>query len=365
MKRNVFSLAVMVCTFALLQLTVSEASAYSASVDKTTLTEGECLTLSWSGFGDTTNLAVYKGSTFWTYANTNAPYAGTQQICTSGWEYRNDYKIRVELKSNTTIYVYSQIFAVLGPKPYLFDFIINGGASSTTSQTVSLQFNFITANPTHYMASENSNFSGASWVLYSTSTVNFTLSSSPEMKFVYFKLKNDWGESNSKWDNISYDPILYNYISGYVKDASGQGIENVTLGGFPNGSATTIGSGYSIKNGVISTSSFTVTPNKSGYTFDPSSRSYSNLPNNLNNQNFTAIPTESYYWYTGSWSACTDICGGGQKTRTVECRRSSDQQVMSDSYCSGSKPDEVSTDCDLGPSRLINPTMNGEEYTSP
>lgn len=343
----------------------TEASAYSASIDETELIQGECLTFTWSGFGDTCNIIVYKGNNFWTYANTNASYQGTQEICTSGWEIRDDYKIRVELKTNTTIYLYSQTFEVMGPKPYLMDFLIDGGASSTDSQNVFLQFNYVTADPTHYMASEYSNFSGATWLTYTGSNVvNFTLSDgSTGTRFVFFKLKNASGESNVRMGNISYQPLLYYKVSGYIRDSSNQSVGVVTISGFPNGDVNTDVNGYYYVDQIISTWTGTITPSKAGYTFSPSQRTFSGLSSDVT-QNFTAIPNVSYSWQTGDWGACNDTCSGGIKRRTVQCV-DSNGQVVSDSYCTETKPDTESDDCpELGPSRLNN-DMGTETYVAP
>ena len=138
MKRNFWSSAVVLSMFFVLffAFTTSSAYAYSASVSSTQITQGGCTTLSWSGFGDTCEIWVYKGTTQWVDANLNAPYQGTQNICTSGWEIRNDYKIRVQLKSNPTIYVYTQTFEVRGLVPQVMDMYLNGGAASTEDEIV-------------------------------------------------------------------------------------------------------------------------------------------------------------------------------------------------------------------------------------
>ena len=84
------------------------------------------------------------------------------------------------------------LLAPLQP-PTITSFSINNGAASTTSQTVTLN-NTATENPTFYMASEDSNFTGASWISYSSSP-QFTLSSGGGTKTVYFKVINPAGTS--------------------------------------------------------------------------------------------------------------------------------------------------------------------------
>jgi cytochrome c oxidase assembly protein Cox11 len=78
---------------------------------------------------------------------------------------------------------------------------INDGASSTGSKTVILN-NLATNKPTHYMASESSNFDGARWTFYSVKP-RFTLSSGAGAKTVYFKLKSKEGESSVASDTIA------------------------------------------------------------------------------------------------------------------------------------------------------------------
>jgi hypothetical protein len=84
--------------------------------------------------------------------------------------------------------------------PVVTQFAINAGAATTESRTVTLN-NTTTNAPTQYMASESSAFTGATWQTYSTSP-QFTLSAGEGQKIVYFKTKNDAGESNIVSDSI-------------------------------------------------------------------------------------------------------------------------------------------------------------------
>ncbi len=77
--------------------------------------------------------------------------------------------------------------------PAVTTFNLNSGATTTTSQTVTLN-NTATKTPTHYMASERADFQGASWFPYATAP-SFTLSPGSGSKVVYFKVKNATGES--------------------------------------------------------------------------------------------------------------------------------------------------------------------------
>jgi len=89
------------------------------------------------------------------------------------------------------------------PIPVINWMSINNGDDTTTSSTVTLH-NSCSNDPTHYKASENPTFSGASWYTYS-SAPSFTLSSGFGEKTVYFKVKNDAGESKYMYqDDIEY-----------------------------------------------------------------------------------------------------------------------------------------------------------------
>jgi hypothetical protein len=78
--------------------------------------------------------------------------------------------------------------------PVVTSLKINAGAASTANSTVTLN-NTASNSPTHYMASEDSGFGGASWLPYSTAP-KFTLSAGSGPKVVYFRVKNIIGESS-------------------------------------------------------------------------------------------------------------------------------------------------------------------------
>ncbi|HOZ47445.1 MAG TPA: SUMF1/EgtB/PvdO family nonheme iron enzyme, partial [Candidatus Hydrogenedentes bacterium] len=87
------------------------------------------------------------------------------------------------------------------PIPVVGSLAINGGAATTADPEVTLD-NTATENPTEYMASESSDFSGASWQAYDTAPT-FTLSSGEGgTKTVYFKVRNAGGESAPVSDTI-------------------------------------------------------------------------------------------------------------------------------------------------------------------
>ena len=84
--------------------------------------------------------------------------------------------------------------------PSVTSFKINIGNSSTATELVTLN-NTASNFPTHYMVSEASDFSGASWQPYTT-TPKFTLSSDFGTKTIYFKVKNAFDESAVVSDTI-------------------------------------------------------------------------------------------------------------------------------------------------------------------
>ncbi len=119
--------------------------------------------------------------------------------------------------------------------PFVSNFSINNDANETTSRTVTLNNN-CTGNPTQYVASESSDFSGASWQAYA-SAPSFTLSTGNGTKTVYFKVKNTDGESASSSDTISLNE--------------------------PAAPSPPIVSSFAINNGAGETTSRTVTLNNS------------------------------------------------------------------------------------------------------
>ncbi len=95
-----------------------------------------------------------------------------------------------------------------------------------------------------------------------------------------------------------YDPVIPEpgTISGYVRDSSGSGISGITMNGWPGTDPVTGSSGY--YGGTISNGwSGSITPSKTGYTFSPPSKSYTNITSNKSNENYigdstTSIPPE-------------------------------------------------------------------------
>ena len=101
-------------------VTASPLMAASVTVSPNAVVKGGVVVrVNWSGFSGNVNVAVYKGSGFWVHAVTNAAGTGYQDLDTTGWELRSDYRVKIELRSNTSIYQYSSYFSVSDPKLWL------------------------------------------------------------------------------------------------------------------------------------------------------------------------------------------------------------------------------------------------------
>jgi len=101
------------------------------------------------------------------------------------------YRIVASNSAGTTYGSWMSFRTALTTTPTVTYFKINNDAASTTSRTVTLN-NTATGNPTQYIASESSTFSGATWQPYSTAP-SFTLSPGNGTKTVYFKVRNSAG----------------------------------------------------------------------------------------------------------------------------------------------------------------------------
>lgn len=88
--------------------------------------------------------------------------------------------------------------------PTLDSVIINNGDATTKNKVVSIKITYSGTGATHYMVSENSDFSGASWIAYS-SEFSYTLSDGFDEKTVYVKLKNPYGDSSVMSSKITYE----------------------------------------------------------------------------------------------------------------------------------------------------------------
>jgi hypothetical protein len=89
----------------------------------------------------------------------------------------------------------------------LTGFSLNNGDGIAVFRTVDLTYTLSGGAPTHFMASEKQDFSGASWKAYDPSALNYTFASDEAgTKTVYTKLKNSRGETEVRSDDIYYKP---------------------------------------------------------------------------------------------------------------------------------------------------------------
>ncbi|MBU1545115.1 MAG: T9SS type A sorting domain-containing protein, partial [Proteobacteria bacterium] len=79
-------------------------------------------------------------------------------------------------------------------------------------------------------------------------------------------------------------------ISGYVRDGSSNPISDVTITFSNSGGATTTNSSGYYEKTVTSGWSGTATPSKTGWTFSPTNRPYTNVTTDQTNQNYTGTP---------------------------------------------------------------------------
>ncbi len=102
--------------FLAVMLSADSALAQSVSVSTNAVEEGQTVVTSWSGFPGNVNVEVWKGNQKWVDANTNVSGSGSQNLVTTAWEIRGDYRVKIVLRSNTSINAYSSYFSVSDPQ---------------------------------------------------------------------------------------------------------------------------------------------------------------------------------------------------------------------------------------------------------
>ena len=131
------------------------------------------------------------------------------------------------MDTNVIAYTYGEngagphaVTGVSGLLPVVGTFVINNGNAETSSNFVSLTL-ATSGDPTHYMASEDPNFTGEPWLSH-VENPSFLLSAGFGKKNLYFKVKNPAGESTVKSDTILFnlDPEDEN------RDNDGDGLTN-------------------------------------------------------------------------------------------------------------------------------------------
>ncbi len=90
--------------------------------------------------------------------------------------------------------------------PSLSSFVIAGGAATTASALVTLDA-VVSGNPTFYMAAADARFKNGVWLPF-TATPTFSLTGSSGKTTLYFKVRNDLGESGVLSDTIGFQPAV-------------------------------------------------------------------------------------------------------------------------------------------------------------
>lgn len=104
--------------------------------------------------------------------------------------------------------------------PAVTKYSIDSLGISTNNRQVLLNYSWSGGNPTQYMASESSSFSGAVWQAYAAAPLFNIASSGSGAKTVYFKLKNLAGESAAWQDTINLHEITLSALLVYGTDAT-------------------------------------------------------------------------------------------------------------------------------------------------
>ena len=224
-------------TLAFVLIPISEVTYPTAS--GVTWCTGQTYTVTWSGFtSSTVRVELYKGS-----ALSRTIAASTANIRSLAWTVPadqvagTDYRIKITSASNVAETASSATTFTIQVPPAVSSFAINNGAASTTSRTVTLN-NVCTGNPTQYMASESSSFSGAAWQTYATAP-SFTLSAGNGTKTVYLKVKGATGESAARSDTITLSEAAPTITSfGINNGAASTTSRTVTLNNVCTGNPT-------------------------------------------------------------------------------------------------------------------------------
>lgn len=119
---------------------------------------------------------------------------------------------------------------------------------------------------------------------------NYTVTPS-KTGWTFSPLSKDYNPLSSDQINQNYigNPPLYD-ISGYVREADSTPVSGVTinLSGHSTSSTTTNSSGYYKFANLEKGYNYVVIPSKTGWTFNPSGRSYDSLSSDQTNQDYTA-----------------------------------------------------------------------------
>lgn len=105
--------------------------------------------------------------------------------------------------------------------PVLNSISINDGVTVTYNQLVSITLN-MPGGLTHYKVGETADLSGASWIVGTSKTFSYQLSSGYASKTVYVQVKNSFGESEIKSSSILYSerPAVSYTVTGKANNTT-------------------------------------------------------------------------------------------------------------------------------------------------
>ncbi|MGQ9652049.1 MAG: MopE-related protein [Phycisphaerae bacterium] len=130
-----------------------------------------------------------------------------------------------------------------------------------------------------------------------TATVNYGWSGTAtpsKAGYSFSPASRNYSNLTTNQANQNYTATLGTFtISGRVTNSGGTGISGVTIGGLPGNPSTNASGDYTAT--VNYGWSGTVTPSKSGYSFTPASRTYSNVTSNQTSQNYSAAAIPVWY----------------------------------------------------------------------
>jgi hypothetical protein len=120
----------------------------------------------------------------------------------------NTFTITVTAEDGATTKNYTVVVSRADAPVTLTAVSLNGGVFVAVFRTVDLSFSFTGGSPTHFMAGETADLSGAAWQTYMPGALTYTLASDAiGNKTVYAKLKNEVSETTVVSDVVYYKPL--------------------------------------------------------------------------------------------------------------------------------------------------------------
>ena len=264
-------------------------AATSVTLSATSVVRGDTVRVTWSRFSGLVNVIVenlYDGSTPYTYANTQGASSGYQDLVTTTWPIRSDYRVKIEQKANTAIYQRSDYFSVNLPPPTLQSPADYNVFKSGTA--ITFQWSAVTGAVQYKLEADNNWGTSDADICTSTPpTVSCTLNSLTHGDNVY-SWRVSAKDANGNWSGFNYRQ----FVSDTPPGAPG-------VGGPANGAAYTQGASipfsWSAPSGVSNVARYflrivqgtdlNATPYKE-YELTPTSKS----------ENTTGWPPGTYTW---------------------------------------------------------------------